>query len=354
MQDNRSDRDRRGRPRDSGSLPEIPIIDIGHDGFHALVQRHGRYLHDAIRIAKSEISGPLMLVADKMSKKWAAKTHIPYYDEIDRISNIAKTSGVWLLNLSYEWGCTAGIKPTSQVDPSPMLMRSLDWNAPGIGRLIVGARRETAAGMWLNLTWPGFVGSYQGLAPRRFAACINQAPRRARGLGYSLDWGVNRMTIWRSRNIPPVLLLRRIFDECKTFKQARALLINTPISAPTIFTLVGKNKDEALIIERMEERAIVHKGMNAVANHWITEGMSGKPYFDDSKERMEAMQDFIGEGKESMGWARSPILGFRTKLVMEAWPNSGNLKAQAFETERPVSSMLAMNVQNWKDPMENT
>jgi hypothetical protein len=338
------------------TMPEIPVIDLAGDGFHSLISRHGRHLHDIIRIARAEVSGPLVNLGDNFSRSWARRVRVPYLDEIEKVSNMARMPGIWLLNLGYEWGCTTALRPNGKEDPRPNFLRTLDWSAPGLGRLMVAARRETASGMWLNLTWPGFVGCFQGVAPQRFAASINQAPRRTTGLGYSMDWIFNRMRVWKGRNTPPVLLLRKVFDEAKTFQQARAMLINTPITTPVIFTLVGTRPDQMLRIERLEERAIVHEGIGAATNHWLSEGLTGKPYFEDSKDRLKAMQDYLAKTKDGdrppLEWAKVPIIDFRTKLAMEAWPATGRVRVQGYESEQPVTAPLDITIREWKDPMK--
>ena len=35
-------------------------------------------------------------------------------------------------------------------------------------------------GDFFSVTWPGYVGALTAMAPRRFAACVNQAPMRRR------------------------------------------------------------------------------------------------------------------------------------------------------------------------------
>ena len=88
-------------------------------------------------------------------------------------------SGVWLLNASYQWGCTAR---AGEQDGAPWLSRTLDWPFRGLGRHTELARMRGRAGDFVSVTWPGYVGVLTAMAPRRFAAALNQAPmwRRTR------------------------------------------------------------------------------------------------------------------------------------------------------------------------------
>ena len=85
--------------------------------------------------------------------------------------------GIWFLNGSYQWSCTALAR---EEDGAPWLARTLDWPFPGLGRFVEIARMRGPAGEFYNVTWPGYVGALTAFAPGRFAAAINQAPLRRR------------------------------------------------------------------------------------------------------------------------------------------------------------------------------
>jgi hypothetical protein len=113
----------------------------------------------------------LMPIFDRLSSSWLARTPSPYIDEIAEISDIAERAGVWFVNASYEWGCTARV----DAGAAPFLRRTLDWPFPGLGRHVEVALQDGGAGIYANVTWPGAVGVLTGVAPGRFAAAINQA-----------------------------------------------------------------------------------------------------------------------------------------------------------------------------------
>src|SRR5215475_15049598 len=96
-------------------------------------------------------------------------------------------------------------------------------------------------------------------SPGRFAATINQAPmwRRTRHPKLRvLDIAANAVgTLWGVHHIPPDQLLRRVFETCRTFEEARRELETVPVARPVIFTLVGCRLGERCVIERTEEGA---------------------------------------------------------------------------------------------------
>jgi hypothetical protein len=164
-------------------------------------------------------------------------------DEIAAVAEALGAPGAWFLNVNYEWACTGGVAPSPDGRGS-RLLRVLDWRMEGLGANILAVRREGPAGSWVDLTWPGFVGCIQGLAPRRFAAALNQAPLRRRTGTKALDWAAMRGAVWRRRALPPAHLLRRAFDEARDYREARALLTETPLALPAIFLLSGARPGE--------------------------------------------------------------------------------------------------------------
>src|SRR5262249_5437674 len=156
----------------------------------------------------------------------------------------------WFLNGSYQWGCTALARGDGD---APWLVRTLDWPFPGMGRWVEIARMQGAAGIFDNVTWPGFVGALTASAPGRFAASINQAPlwrRTQHPWLRPVDLTMNALRTWRVRAIPPDHLLREVFETCTDFEAARRRLETTPIARPVLYTLVGCGRGEACVIER--------------------------------------------------------------------------------------------------------
>ena len=162
--------------------------------------------------------------------------------------------GIWFLNGSYQWSCTALAR---EEDGAPWLARTLDWPFPGLGRFVEIAHMQGPAGEFYNVTWPGYVGALTAMAPGRFAACINQAPMR------------RRTRDPRLRLLDLALTRRRRFATCAPFRpinccathsrprgdyaQARHMLETTPVARPVIYTLAGCRPGERCVIERTED-----------------------------------------------------------------------------------------------------
>ena len=127
------------------SLPAIPIIDIRDGGplDHARQSaEQARALRDACLAFFPAVAKPLVPALDWASRRWLGRSRSPYVAEIARIAEALDFSGIWLLNASYQWGCTAR---AVEHDGAPWLIRTLDWPFQGLGRHIAVARMRGAA-----------------------------------------------------------------------------------------------------------------------------------------------------------------------------------------------------------------
>src|SRR5262244_2089172 len=241
----------RSRPRETLRGPAIPVIDVRCGGpvAHARLRRERMMaLRDA---CFSLVPGSRRLAPalDRLSSSWLTRTPSPYLDEIAAISDLARGGGVWFVNAAYEWGCTTRIDAA----PMPFLWRTLDWPFRGLGRHVEVALQDGGAGIYANVTWPGAVGVLTAVAPRRFAAAINQAPmfRRTRGLLlFPVDAALNAAETFRdSGRWPAAHLLRHVFDVCATFDEAVEVLSTAPLVKPVIYSIVGSSASQARLIE---------------------------------------------------------------------------------------------------------
>ena len=126
------------------TLPAIPIIDIRDGGplDHARQNaEQARALRDACLEFFPAAAKPLVPALDWASRRWLGRSRSPYVAEIARIADALNFSGIWLLNASYQWGCTAR---AVEHDGAPWLMRTLDWPFKGLGRHIAVARMRGA------------------------------------------------------------------------------------------------------------------------------------------------------------------------------------------------------------------
>lgn len=279
-------------------------------------------------------------LADDRSRVLSARLAGPYADAVRQVDAAISRRGAYLLNHSYEWGCTSG----AAYDPDAggtTLLRTLDWPFDGLGRALVVVRQGGLAGDYLSATWPGFVGVLTGVAQGRFAAAINQPPLPLPGWGRAVGWLAARHRVGRSRAMPPAHLLRLAFDTCPDFAAAAALLRATPICLPAIFTLAGPGAGEALVIERTPDAAF-HPADAAAANHWAaTPGPAGRPRNRTSRDRRGAMCALLsGAPGWSLDWVQPPVLVPDTRLAMMANPCTGRMLLQGWERNGPVTAVL--------------
>jgi len=260
--------------------------------------------------------------------------------------------GAHLLNLSYEWACTAGV----HAEAAPVMLRVLDWDLPGLGETLCVIRQRGPAGDWLHIGWPGLAGAITLLAPGRFAIAINQPPlpltrlgEVARGAGAAFggllaDWAAARPAAWRCRALPPAHLLRLIADDAPDYAAALARLRETPLAAAAAFTLAGTRPGEAAVIERTPNTHAVRPGPRvAVGNHWTGLRDPGAPRWRESRPRQARMEGLLAEGvPEGLDWLRPPLLNAGTRLAAVMRPGDGALTLAGFAGEQQVSDVLRM------------
>ena len=328
------------------SIPgiEIPVVDLGADGLDRLVEAFRDRLDMILQAARHQYTRPVLWLGDRLSQEWAARADLPYLDEYAAVAAAVGQPGAWLLNFSYEWGCTAAI-----VFDAPSgggrLLRTMDWQMPTLGRTLMAIRRQGAAGSWVTLGWPGFVGTVQAVARGRFAAAINQAPDLESGFGRWGDWMAGKVAIWRNDLIPPALLLRSVFDECRTFAQARTRLIETPICIGAFFTLVGAAAGESVVIERTCRGAVAHDRPGAITNHWLSPGISSQSRSCCTIERLAAIrrhQAVRTPEAPLFSWLVPPILNNTTRVALEAVPATGALWVRGYEPEGQVTQTASL------------
>jgi hypothetical protein len=337
---------------DSAQLPAIPVIDVRDGGTvrHARERAEGaRALRDACLAWFARPIVPLLPIMDRLARRWLTRAGAPYIADIEAIAATLGFPGIWLLNGSYQWGCTALAR---QEGGGPWLARTLDWPFPGLGRHADVARMRGPAGEYFSVTWPGYVGVLTAMAPGRFAASINQAPlwRRTQHPRLRvLDIAANAINTWRNiRHIPPDQLLRVAFEECRTFAEARRKLETTPIARPVIFTLAGIRPDEQCVIERTEEGFSTRTTATCAANDWLESlaGWEGRVGADvvmtcsyeeagaASRRRRDALAGWSGTfGADSFGWVTPPVLNRFTRLAIEMYPADGILRVVGYEPE---------------------
>jgi hypothetical protein len=217
----------------------------------------------------------------------------------------------------------------------------LDWRAPGLGANLVCAKvTGAAAGPFALVTWPGYSGVLQVMAPNRFSAALNQAPmRRPTGLHY-LDWMANRRRVWSMPYPTPAHLLRKVSEEARSFDEARHRLIEAPIAAPAIFTLAGLEPNETAVIERTEHDARVRDGAQVAANHWEAAGWHGQARGQNSHGRAQMMRGIETDFDPKFAWLQPPILNAFTRLAIVADAKEGRMIARGYEATGAATNTL--------------
>ena len=348
----------------SARLAPIPIVDIRAGGplRHAIEScaRAGA-LRDECVDWLPRVARVMLPAMDRVTRRWLLRSRSPYATEVHAIAAQLGFPGIWFLNGCYQWGCTA---LACEQGDAPWLVRTLDWPFPGLGSHLEVARMAGPAGDFDNVTWPGYVGTLTASAPRRFAACINQAPmwrRTRRPWLRPYDIALNARQTWRIRSIPPDHLLREVFETCKTFGEAKHRLETTPIARPVIYILVGCDHGERCVIERTQDGFASRDHDTAAANDWLRsrppwEARVGAEVlftrtFDEAAEnsrmRREHLKAWSNQFNGGYGWVSPPILNSQTRLAVEMCPATGVLRAIGYEwaegqeLPRPVTELLA-------------
>jgi hypothetical protein len=317
-------------------LLPIPVHDVGPDFPLATLELEEERAHALIDGATAGVPRTALKALDAVSRRWLAKQDSVHLDEIDAIAERLGRPGAYFLSVNYEWGCTCRVGPSPD-GTSARLVRVLDWVTAGLGRYVIAARVKGDGGPFVTLTWPGYTGVLQGMAPGRFSAALNQAPMR-RTLGqFHLDWALNRRRVWRMPHVTPAHLLREAFETAASFAAAKRLLAERPISTPAIFSLAGLKPNETAVIERTETEARVHEGGNAVANHWQAPGWVGHTRGVDSAGRARQMHCVSTALDPSFAWLTWPIRNWNTRLAMVADAREGRLVAQGYEVSGRIA-----------------
>lgn len=331
-------------------MPAIPIVDLGEGGplRHAVLRRdRSRALQqDCLTIFPRAVT-PFLPALDRAARRWLTRSCSPYVPEIAQIAAALGYPGVWLLNGSYQWGCTALAR---EEDGVPWLARTLDWPFPGLGRYADVVRTKGPAGEYFSVTWPGYAGALTAMAPRRFAACINQAPmwRRTRHPWLRIyDLAANALHTWAIiRHMPPDQLLRWVFETSETYVAAKSVLENTPVARPVIYTLIGCAPGERCVIERTENGFVTREENTSAANDWAPsrprwEARITATYFltwspaeaaAQCRDRHDALAGWGGLiSRSGFDWMKPPVLNPYTRLAVTMSPARAILRVAGYE-----------------------
>jgi len=332
-------------------LVRIPLVDIrGYTPLELLFlyRRQARQLAESAAKALGAAGAAvrfLMPAFDRASYRWLRRSRNPYLQEMELIAKAVRIPGTFALNTCFEWGCTSGVWSG---EGGPLLRRVLDWPFPRLGETAVVAQQRGKAGDFFNVTWPGFSGVLQAMAPGRFAAALNQAPMRKHGAGLVGDWLVGRFHVARTHALPPSHLLRRVFETARDYAAALSALCMTPLAVPAIFTLSGTRPNEGCVVERTEDgyavRAIAGTKVCATNQFDAPPADAGdgwRPRPIDSESRLKQAQA-IPNRAEGFSWFAPPIANVNSRLVMAANAAKSTLSVQGTAGENPVTEIFEL------------
>lgn len=195
-----------------------------------------------------------------------------YEKEIREIARAINMSPSLLLgaNLVYDLshaeyiglGCTSAVKYTEE--HGMVHMRCLDWDMSELGRLTRVFKQENS----MMVGFSGFSGALSGMVDGEFSVSMNWAPPEEAPNLQSLQ----------STDISPPFLLRMVLDTAENFDVAYQLLTTTRLSSSAFFTLCGKEKGQACLIERIaSEFDVVPMGRSGIlvqTNHFQTKNFT--------------------------------------------------------------------------------
>ncbi|MEL6374519.1 MAG: hypothetical protein AAFR04_11185 [Pseudomonadota bacterium] len=355
-------------------LPAIPVVRTGANFPLETLQAERARAMALLDAATRGIPKSALRVADRLSRIWLRRHANPHLDEIDQIAALVGRPGAHFLSVNYEWGCTTAAKPSPD-GASARLVRVLDWRTRGLGRHVVAADVDGPGGRYLTLTWPGYTGVLQAMAPGRFAAALNQAPMRQPIGLLPLDWAVNRARVWGMPHPTSAHLLRQVMEQAATFEDAQDMLTRTPVAAPAIYVLAGLTPDALVTIERLETGHRVYEGHVCAANHWRTavpaderaaaavealaEGAEARVTGEDrearawqgrargkvSATRASRMGAVDATWDDAFAWLAPPILNPTTRLAMVADAAQGRVIARGYEPDGVATAPLDVTLE---------
>lgn len=291
--------------------------------------------------------------ADRVSRAWLKRTDNPYLPELDRLAARIGEPGLHMLNISYEWACTSGVAPAPDGAGS-RLLRTLDWPFNGLGRHVAVLDTQGAAGRYFSVSWPGFGGVLTAMAPGRFSVAINQAKGFHGRLTQVLEWPLDRVRFLGSRALPPAHLLRGVCETAPDYASAVKLLSEIAVALPVFFTISGIHADEGCVVEREPDRAHVHAGPTACANHWRFPGIKGAgatlaarfdaatPFGKGSLARHDAMLSQVARIADGFGWLTRPVLNPDTRLACVMNAAQGRMAVLGIEAMAAATDILSV------------
>lgn len=146
-------------------------------------------------------------------------------------------------NLAYDiavslYGCSTIALPTQQ---GPVVARNMDWPQQDVLARCSCLIKYTEDDQlkFANAGWPGAIGAVTGISGRGFSVVLN---------------AVLNSEPPSSDGYPVLLQIRRVLEDAADFDAALIALRDTPLTTAALFTLVGSENDQRVVIERTASR----------------------------------------------------------------------------------------------------
>ncbi len=251
---------------------------------------------EAARALLRTVKGEIPPAAHVFAQLVRLRTFNRFHREFIVMARLAEVDwhDLVLANLSYDLllaqiGCSTMALPTAD---GPVLARNMDWWPEDLlarASYLLRYRRNGKL-LFANAGWPGAVGAVSGMSARGFAVALNavSSPEKWSRLGY-----------------PVLLHLRRVLEDAQDFDAAVDMLAQQRLTAPALFTIVGRENSQRVVVERTPtrhalRRVAVHEPLFAT-NHYRLLGKpeitSSNEFFQSTCQRYEALRRFFA------GWS---------------------------------------------------
>jgi hypothetical protein len=232
----------------SSTLPWTPCPTLELDLDVPPRQRFARLPAEAVRAGRTLLDAVLEAApasARFLSDAARLRTMNRFHAEITAMADAVGVDWrrVMLANLSYDlvlstFGCSTMALATAD---GPVLARNMDWWPEDVlarTSYLVLARRQGRLA-FANAGWPGAIGVVSGMSGRGFAVVLNAVigPESLNLAGY-----------------PVLLHLRRVVEDAANFDAAVKMLTDTTLVTSGLFTLVGTENHQRVVVERTPTR----------------------------------------------------------------------------------------------------
>lgn len=298
------------------------------------ILRSARNGHSIWQAAAGFASQPF---ADRAAHRWLIRNSNPYLYEAETFTDVVRSRGMFALNQRCAWSSSSAV---FRMDNGVSMLRVMDSPVASMGKQLMVVLQQGRAGEYYHVTWPGFSGVFNAMAPGRFVAAVNSAPQRRHGKSQLADFLKNRKLAREQISLPPMHLLRQVLEHAPHYEAAKQMLSQVPLAEPAIFTLSGTRPGQGCVIERLEDRAeIIDLGAGqrvCSSNHFTSafagEGEGWKPREPDSYGRLKLLMGMYGHELENdhFEWLQAPVINPHTRVCMVADAASGRLLVQGY------------------------